>query len=292
MAYNRPANFIPEIWSGTVLSSLDDALVFGQVVNRDYEGEISGYGDVVKINEIGPVTFNTYSATSTGDLTVQGVSDAQKRLAIDQSDYCAVWVDDLDQAQTKPKLMPEILKKAAHASASTIDSYIASLYTEAALVAGGSRSGSTITGADITSTNILKYLSIAQQKLDENNVPEEGRWMIVPPWMAQKMVLAKIVQGTNNDMTLMRGYLGETMYGFSIFKSNNVVNGTPAADDACVMFGYKGSISLAVQVTKVEAVRPSLKFKDLVKGLFVFGAKVVRPNTLGVIYADYIAEAS
>ena len=294
MAYNRPASFIPEVWAGTVLSRLNDALVFGQVVNRDYEGDIRGFGDVVKINEIGPITVNTYNATSTSALTVQSLSDAQKLLQINQSKYFAFWIDDIDQAQTKPKLMAEYMKNASWALSNNIDEYIAALYTEAGLVAGGSRSGSTITGVDITSTNVLKYLSVAQQKLDENNVPEQGRWMIVPPWLAQKMVLADIVQNTNNSGILTRGYLGETMYGFSIYKSNNVTNGTPAADDACVMFGYRGSISLATQIVKVETARPALDggFKTLVKGLLVYGAKVVRPNTLGVLYADATDEAS
>jgi len=294
MAYNRPASFIPEVWAGTVLSRLNDALVFGQVVNRDYEGDIRGFGDVVKINEIGPITVNTYNATSTSALTVQSLSDAQKLLQINQSKYFAFWIDDIDAAQTKPKLMSEAMREASWSLANNIDEYIAALYAEAGLVAAGSRSGSTITGQDITSTNILKYLSIAAQKLDENNVPQMGRWMVVPPWMGHKMILANIVQDTNNSQVLSNGLLGRGMYGFDIYVSNNITNGTPAADDACVMFGYRGSISLAVQVTRVETARPALDggFKTLVKGLVVYGAKVVRPNALGVMYADYTAEAS
>ena len=292
MAYNRPANFIPEVWSDTILARLHDALVFGNVANRDYEGEISGYGDVVKINEIGPVTINDYTITSTSGLTIQSLSDAQKLLQINQAKSFSFWIDDVDQAQTKPKIMDEATREAAFAAANNIDEYIAGLYTEAGLVAGGSRAGSTITGVDITSTNILKYLSIAAQKLDENNVPQQGRWMIVPPWLGHKMILANIVQNTNNSAPLTNGRIGTTMYGFTIYVSNNVTNGTPAADDACVMFGYGGSISLAVQVVRVETVRPSMHFKTLMKGLYVYGAKVVRPNALGVLYADYTAEAS
>jgi hypothetical protein len=290
MAYNRPTLFIPEIWADSVLTRLNDALVFGSVVNRDYEGEIRGYGDVVKINEIGPITVNTYYATSTGALTVQSLSDAQKLLSINQSKYFSFWIDDIDQIQTKPKLMDEAMKNASWALADNIDAYIAALHSEAALVAGGT-SG---TGQDITSTNVLKYMSIAAHKLAEENVPSQGRWMVVPPWFAEKLVLAKIVQDTDNSQTFATGYMGRSLYGFDIYVSNNVVGGTPAGNNARVLFGYSGSISLAVQVTKIETARPAIDggFKTLVKGLVVYGAKVVRPNTLGVLYCDYTAEAS
>ncbi len=294
MAYNRIAGLIPEVWSGRLLSRLNDALVFGNVVNRDYEGEITGFGDVVKINEIGPITIRDYSATSTGALTVEGVSDAQKLLQINQSKYFAFWIDELDMAQVKPKVMAEAMTESAFAAANNIDEYLAGLYLEAAIVAAGSRSGSTITGQNITSTNVLKYISIAQHKLDEANVPQSGRWMVVPPWFREKLQMMKIVQDTANSEILQSGLLGRGIYGFDIFVSNNVVNGTPAGEDAVIMFGYRESISLAVQVTKLVTVMPALSggFKTLVKGLFVYGAKVVRPNTLGVIYADYTAEAS
>ena len=119
--------------------------------------------------------------------------------------------------------------------------------------------------------------------------------MVVPPWFHHKLVLAKIVQDTNNSGTLAAGQIGSGIFGFDVYVSNNVVNGTPAADDARIMFGYRGSISLAVQITEGPVVtQPSINggFKTLVKGLIVYGAKVVRPNNLGVLYADYTAEAS
>jgi hypothetical protein len=290
MAYNDLAGLKPEIWSGILLSRLNDRLVFGNVVNRDYEGEISNFGDVVKINEIGPVTINTYNSTSTDALTVQSLSDAQKQLRIDQAKYFAFWVDDVDSAQIKPKVMDAGNQEAAWGMANNIDEYIAALYTEAALTVGGSAAA----GVDVTSTNTLKYLSIAQQVLDENNVPEVGRWAVVPPWFAQKMVLAQIIHDTNNSRALASGMIGQGIFGFDVYVSNNVTNGTPAADLAAILFGYRGSISLAVQVLTTETVRPALDggFKTLVKGLVVYGAKVVRPNTLGVLHADYTAEAT
>jgi hypothetical protein len=293
MAYNQLAGLKPEIWSGQLLQRLNNALVFRSVVNTDYEGEITGFGDVVKINEIGPITIRSYSATSTGSLTVESIQDAQKLLKIDQAHYFAFWVDDQDAAQIKPKVMDAATTEASFGFAKTIDEYIAHLYTDAALVIGGSRAGSTITGQDVTSTNVLKYMSIAQSKMDENNTPYP-RWMVVPPWFAQKLTLAKVVHDTSNSGTLATGQIGSGIFGFDVYVSNSIHGGTPAADGAAILAGCRGSISLAVQITKLESARPSTigGFKTLIKGLLVYGAKVVRPSTLGVLYADYTAEAT
>jgi len=282
------AHFIPEIWSGRVLARLNKALVYKNVCTTEYEGEISGFGDVVKINEIGPVTINTYNSTSTGALTVQNLTDAQKLLKIDQSKYYAFWMDAQDGAQIKPKLVREGLEEAAFGLANNIDTYISRLYADAGLAVGGT-SG---TGVDVSSTNVLKYLSLAQQKLDETNTPKMGRWIVVPPWFAQKMTLSNIALNTDNSKTLNSGYIGTSMYGFDVYVSNNVYHAS-GTDRAAILCGYKGSIALAVQVMSTrESESGTIGFKTLYKGLVVYGAKVIRPNNLGILWADYTAEAT
>jgi hypothetical protein len=270
-------NFVPAIWSGAILSQLNDALVYRNVCTTEYEGEISAFGDVVKINEIGPVNINTYSATSTGALTIQQLSDAQKELRIDQQKYWAFWLDIADNAQTKPKVLLEAMQNGAWSMANAVDEYVAGLYG---------------TGVDVTATNVMKYLSLANQKLDERNTPKQGRWVVVPPWFEQKMVTANVTLNTNNSDTLRAGYIGSTFYGFDVYVSNNVYHAS-GTDRAAIMFGYKGSIALAVQVlTTQQESSGVIGFKQLVKSLSVYGAKVVRPNTLGVLWADYTAEAT
>ncbi len=281
-------NFIPEVWSGRVLARLNDALVYRNVCTTEYEGEIRAYGDVVKISELGTITVNTYSATSTGALTVQQLNDAQKELRINQSKYFAFWLDDQDGAQTNPKLLGSAMDQAAWSLANNIDEYIAALYGSA----GVAVSGSATTGVDVTSTNVLKYLSLAQQKLDETNTPQVGRWIVVPPWFQQKMTLAGITLDTANSGILGAGYIGRSFYGFDIFVSNNVYHAS-GTDRAAIMCGFRGSIGLANQVLSTKQ-EPSgtIGFKTLVKGLVVYGAKVIRPNNLGILWADYTAEAS
>lgn len=282
------ANFKPEIWSGRLLKRLNDELVYKAVCTTEYEGEIRGYGSVVKINEIGPITINSYSSTSTGALTVQQLTDAQKLLKIDQSKYYAFWMDKQDAAQIVPKLEMEALNEASFGIANNIDEYISGLYGDAGLAIGGTSS----TGADVTSTNVLKYLSLAQQKLDETNTPKVGRWIVVPPWFYQKMTLAHIAMATDNVKALNAGYVGTSMYGFDVYVSNNVYHAS-GTDRAAILCGYRGSIALAVQVMLTDRVDSgTIGFKTLYKGLVVYGAKVIRPTNLGVLWADYIAEAS
>lgn len=282
------AHFVPEIWSGRVLSRLNKALVYRNVCTTEYEGEITGAGSVVKINEIGPISVNTYSATSTGALTVEQLTDAQKLLKIDQMKYFAFWLDDTDNARTKPKLMVAAMDEGAFSIANNIDYYVSRLYADANIAVGGNSA----TGVDVTSTNVLKYLSLAQQKLDEQNTPTMGRWIVVPPWFAQKMTLSRIALDTSNSELLGNGFIGRTHYGFDVYVSNQVYHAS-GTDRAAIMCGYRGSIALAVQylATRQES-SGTIGFKTLVKGLVVYGAKVIRPNNLGVLWADYIAEAS
>jgi hypothetical protein len=202
--------------------------------------------------------------------------------------YFAFWLDDTDNARTSPKLMMQAMDEGAFSIANNIDYYVSRLYSDAGIAVGGTSS----TGVDVTSTNVLKYLSLAQQKLDEQNTPTSGRWIVVPPWFAQKMTLSKIALDTSNSEVLGNGFIGRTHYGFDVFVSNQVYHAS-GTDRAAILCGYRGSIALAVQylATRQES-SGTIGFKTLVKGLVVYGAKVIRSNNLGVLWADYIAEAS
>lgn len=284
---NILANFVPEIWSGRILSRLNDLLVYGNICTTEYEGDISDFGDVVKINEIGTVAVNSYTNTSTGVLTIQQLNSAQKELRIDRGKYFAFWLDDAENAQSKPKVLQAALDQAAWSLANEVDEYLASLYSGAAVAVGGTAA----TGVDVTSTNVLKYLSLAQQKLDEANTPNP-RWIVVPPWFYQKMTLAKVTLDTTNSQVLGAGFVGRSFYGFDVYVSNNVVH-LSGTDRAAILCGYGGSIAMAKQFAGTY-IEPSgtVGFKKLCKGLLLYGAKVLRANNLGILYADYTAEAS
>jgi len=280
-------HLVPEIWSSDLLKRLNDLLNYGKVCNRGYERLIRGFGDTVKINELGTVDINSYTSTSTGILTIQHVTDAQKILKIDRAYYTSFWLDKLEKAQITPDVLEPYKAQSAWTLANEIDEYIASLHSEAGITVTGTWAG----GTAVTSTNVLKYVSLINQKHDEANTPVMGRWLAVPPWLYQKMLLARIVLDTENKAILSTGALGRFM-NFGIYVSNNVPHGS-GTDRAAIMSGYGDSIALAQQVMLTEIHESQrIGFKWLVKSLMVYGAKVVRPNNLAVAYLNYTAEAT
>jgi len=278
-------NFIPEIWSALLLSNLNKALVFGQpsVVNRDYEGEIAAFGDTVRINSIGRITVKNYTKNSDMD-TPEDLTDAQRLLLIDQQKYFNFQVDDIDQAQQKPKVMGEAMGEASYSLADQVDQYLAGLFTEADLAnrIGSDASPKTDLGTAGTAYEYLVDLGVL---LDEANVPSSGRWAIAPPWFEGELLKDDrfVSFGTvANVANLSNGMIGRAA-GFDVLKSNNVAKtGTTYR----VMAGTSMGMSMADQIVSTEAFRPERRFADAVKGLHVWGAKVIRSQALAVLFAN------
>jgi len=277
------SNFIPSVWAGNLLSALDKAHVAVSVANREYEGDIKQGGDNVRINQIGDITVGSYTK-NTNISAAQDLHDAQTILTIDQQKYFNFQVDDIDKAQTKPKVMTEAMRKAAYALRDTADSYLLGLYAQAGLAVG-----TTGTPIDLTSLNVEDTLLQVGETMDGSNVPREGRFAIVPPWVVTKMILAGLTTKTLNDVLWENGKLGKVL-GFETLMSNNVSNAGSWANTKC-MFGVRGmSLNYAEQILSVEAYRMELRFADAVKGLHVYGAKWRADATL-LLYADKTAEA-
>lgn len=284
-------NFIPELWSDRLFVRLRKALVYGGLCQRDYEGEIRNFGDSVKINELGPVTVTAY--TKGGTLTYSDLDSAGKILKIDQASEFHFKIDDIDQAQTNPKLMDGGMDEAAYAVADTIDAYIAGLYSQAgATPSSTTYIGSSGSSLSVSSGNVIETLTYAGRYLSEKNVPQLGRWIVVPPWFTQKLLLAEVggvsataVPKVFDDGAIVNGFIGRAL-GFDIFESNNV---TTSSTQYRVMCGNRSAISYAGQVTKVEALRLQTTFADAARGLYVYGAKVTRPEALLTLY---LAEAA
>jgi len=274
-------NFIPAVWSQTLLENLRNDLVYGQpgVINRDYEGDIAGAGSSVKIHNIGAVTVSDY--TKNTDLSnPETLTDAETILSIDQARSFNMQIDDVDQAQQVPKVMEGAMREAAYALANDLDSYLAGLHAGAGITSGF---GDNTTPVVPTTTTAYEYLADAFTALDEANAPQQGRWIIVSPWFHG--LLRKdsrfVSYGTDmNRAVLQNGVIGEAA-GFNVLVSNNVKN--TAGAKYKFMFGHPSAWTMAMQIEKVEAYRPPLRFADAVKGLNVYGAKVVRSGILGVM---------
>ena len=275
-------NFIPTIWSARLLAALDKALQYAQagVVNRDYEGEITAKGDSVKINAIGDVTVKAYTKNTDID-NPETLQDGSQMLEISEQNYFNFEVDDVDRVQSASKdLVSEAMRRAAYSLRDKADQYIAashSLVPAANLV--GSDSSQVAAAADGKAYEHLIDLSV---KLDEANVPTEGRWVIVPSWFHGLLLKDDrfVAAGTaKTDMVLANGLVGEAG-GFRVLKSNNVPN--TSSEKYKIIAGHPIAYSYADQIVSVEAFRMEKRFADGVKGLHVFGGKLVRPYAWAV----------
>lgn len=267
-------NFIPTIWNDKVFQGYNKSLVFGQLANRSYEGAISDYGDTVRVNEIGDMTPYAYSGT----VTYTEAEDAQKVLLIDKKYVVSKKLDDVDNAQTKPKLMGEIARKMGLGMGDTIDQSIAALYAQA-----GITDGSTGSPDEVLSTTIMHKLSEMGQAFDENNVPMDGRVAVVHPWFVHKLRVAGLSTMSDNTALYTNGLVGNVL-GWDIYMSNNCSH-TSATWYANYFFRRGDTIALAEQFKDVEAVRLTDVYGDGLRQLAVWGVKVMAPESFGILYA-------
>lgn len=279
-------NFIPTVWSARLLSHLMKSLVYGQagIVNRDYEGEIRQSGDSVKINSIGDITVKNYTKNTDIDAG-ETLVDSSQMLQITESKYFNFAVDDVDKAQSNVSVMEEAMKRAGYKLKDTADQFLAALMHAAAPSAnliGSDGSPEAIT----TAAEAYEQLVNLGVLLDEANIPSEGRFVIVPSWYHGLMLKDNrfVSAGTaKTDAVLANGQIGEAA-GFRILKSNNVPH--TAGEKYKIVAGHDMATSYAEQIVKVEAYRKERGFNDGVKGLHVYGAKVVRPYALAVLTAN------
>ncbi|MNW44104.1 P22 coat protein [compost metagenome] len=270
-------HFIPKIWSARLNESLKKNLVYGNVVNTDYEGEIQGQGSTVKINSIGAVTIGNYDKVA-GIGNPQELDATQKTLVIDQAKYFNFQVDDVDAAQANVNLLDGGIVEASYGLANVVDQYLAGFYTEVKAENTVGNDTTPITPTKDTAYDLLIDLGVL---LDENNVPESERFVVVPAWYYG--LLLKDARFTKDSNIIRTGYVGD-IDGMTVYKSNNVPNTTGAKYK--IIAGHKSAISFAGQVDSVEAFRPEKQFSDAVKGLQVFGAKCIKPEALVVLTAN------
>ena len=280
--------FIPEVWAASLLTTLEKNYVFGQagVTNRDYEGDIANYGDTVHINTLTDPTISTYTKNSTS-ISPQTLTTSDDTMDIDQSKYFAFEIDDVDTRQVRNggELMARASQRAASGLRDVADQYIATT-----MVAGA---GHIFTATSVTSTaEAFRFVVRAEAELDRNNVPADGRVLILGPdfysaLSADSRFLDASKYGSNRP--IMNGEVG-MVRGFTVLKSNNIPVGTyagsvPAYSNYAIAT-HPIATTFAEQISKTEAYRPQDSFSDAVKGLHLYGALVVRPEAIVVQDTD------
>jgi hypothetical protein len=273
VAYDQ---MVPEVWAAALLKALRKKLVFAQggVINRNWEGEIKKQGDTVRINSVGRPTVRKFTGAP---LTREKLDSAQRVLQITEADYFDFEVDDINQVQANAAILSETMDEAAYAMVDQVDRFIASLYTQAQTA----NQLGTISVPVATPTDFYdKVLVPLRVRLNEANVPTEGRYAIMPPWLEGRALLDSRfikVNESGTDQGLRNGQVFRAA-GFDLMVSNNCVN--PTGDDWVVQAGTSAAITFAEQINKTEPFRPHDSFSDAVKGLQLYGAKVIRPECL------------
>ena len=277
--------FIPTVWAARLLTALDKALVYGQrdICNRDYEGVIREAGNTVKIASIGDVTIDDYTK-DTDIADPESLTDEETTLVIDQAKYFNFYVDSVDRAQQNVNVLDEAMRRSAWKLRDHADTFIASTLEGA--VPGGNKIGSVATPKVPTKDDAYEYLVDLGVLLDEASVPTDGRFVVVPAWFHGLLLKDDrfVRSGTMpGERRLQNGEVGEAA-GFAILKSNNVPN--TAGAKYKIMAGHPMACSYVEQIVDVQTYKPEKRFGDAVKGLHVYGAKVVRPECLAMLIAD------
>lgn len=274
-------NFIPQLWSARLLEHLDKAHVYANLVNRDYEGEITNFGDTVKINQIGDITVKDYTRGSDID-DPEELTGTQQLLTIDQSKYFNFGIDDVDNAQTNPKLMNEAMTRSAYAMNDVTDTFLANLMA----VNAGNKVGDDSTPVVPTKETAYDLLVDLGTALTESNVPIAGRWVVVPAWYHGLLLKDDrfVKGGTDYNKAILEGGNVGVAGGFQVWLSNNVPN--TSGEKYKIIAGVNAGTSYAEQLLEVEGYRPEKSFKDAIKGLHVYGGKVLQPKCLAVLTAN------
>lgn len=259
-------NFIQTIWSKKIQDDLELKCKLVDNCLRDYEGDCK-YAQSVKILGVGEPTIGTYDSTK--DISIEEMSDKGQILTIDQANYFAFYVDDINQAQSVPGLKEKYQEKAVHGLAVARDTYVAELIS----------TGTNVTEiATMTEEAIVDGVDEGIVALRERNFDEDGVIEITPK-VYNKFKKQLITLSTDNPEYIKKGKVG-VYDDFDVIMSNNMKN--DGTHTYCDIRGKK-AIAFAGQINEVEALRAEKRFKDIVRGLDTFGAKVIDNDRIQVL---------
>jgi hypothetical protein len=267
-------NFIQSIWSKKIQDDLELKCKLVDNCLRDYEGDVK-QAQSVKILGVGEPTIGAYDGSK--DITIEEMSDRGQVLTIDQANYFAFYVDDVNQAQSVPGLAEKYQEKAVHGLAVARDTYVANLIKGAT---------NATTATNLTQEAVKDAIDKAIVALRERNFDEEGVIEITPAvYNVFKNYL--ITLSTNNPELIRKGVVGK-YDDFDVIMSNNMAKDSSVA--YCDIRGKK-AIAFAGQINEVEALRAEKRFKDIIRGLDTFGAKVIDEARIQVVKVPLTATA-
>ena len=266
-------NFLPAVWSKKLNNKYYAQVCLMDITNNDWQGEIVGQGSQVEIRS--RPTVQTFDMSENQKIQYQDVTDDKQTLLLDKARGFAVKVGDIDQAQSDIKILNELTTDAGFQMKIAVEKQVFStVYSDAT---------NSITSLTLDKTNIIDWIIDAEVLLQQNNIPDDGRWIVLPPkagGLIQKSDL-KNAAITGDPQSIMRknmnnGRLGQ-IGGMTVYISNNL---TSSGTTFQCIAGHKSAITFASQIVKVENVRLQDYYGDAVRGLNVYGYKTVIPGGL------------
>ena len=287
--------FIPEIWSGKLIEKFYSSTVLAAISNTDYEGEISSQGDKVIIRTKPTITIRDYEAGQS--LLVERPSSNVVELLIDKGKYFNTILDDVMEVQADVNLMSMWSDDSGEQMKIVIDTDVlggilgqpvaANRGATAGVISGDINLGATTAPVALTARNpgageveIIDLLLRMGQVLDEQNIPETGRWVVMPAWAATMIKRSELRDAslTGDGASILRnGRLG-MIDRFTLYSSNLLPNGSHAslaAGEFAIYAGHSHALTFASQMTKMETLRSESTFGTIMRGLQVYGYKVV-----------------
>lgn len=259
--------FIPELWAARLLENLESAHVATAFVNRDYEGDIKQMGDTVHINSLGKINVKDY--TINGKIEdPEELKTADQTLLIDQAKYFNFFVDDVEKVQSAGPVMDKAMKNAAYEIADVVDK---------AIFSAMAKDAKTKLNKTVNKNNVYDVLIDLRTALNKLNVPKTGRKLACSSDITGLILRdERLIKATETGQErAVNGYIGR-LAGFDIYETENVPANT-------IVAGSVIGTSFAEQITEIEAYRPENRFADAVKGLNVYGVKVVEPSAVATV---------
>ena len=271
-----PDDFIPELWSGALLDTLDKNLILTGLTNNRHAGLVQNQGDTVHIQKFTNLTAGTYSGT----VTYEAEASSTVTLSLNQDKYVATSLDSKNilQAQSDVSLIQGYTDRIFYGLADDIDTYIGSLYAQSTLTA--------ITWDVGTTDPWDAVLTEAAEQLNAANVPQEGRWIVVRPAGLSALQRSADFQRASDlgDQILQTGAIGMAA-GFRVHMSNNLANTT--GNFYQYLYGHPMAITHAIQMAPgVQAIDRDAAFETGLRARIVYGAVAEQTTAFGNIIAD------
>ena len=299
---NLPSgNWAPAIYSQKVQKFFRRASVVEDITNTDYAGEIENFGDTVNIIKEPSITVNDYARGQT--VNTETLADDQIQLTVDQGSYFAFKVDDIEERQSHVNFEALATSSGAYALKKNYDfNVLKAIYAGASTSVGNTGTDGTPIDGDAAVDTLTDIMSAAKTVLDGNDVPEENRWFVAPPAFYQQLrkagskVVDQSVMADGSASAMRNGMITDRpLFGFKMYTTNSIAVssgsaanktfGSAGSNEYAFLYGHQGAVATANHIAKTELIRDPDSFSDIVRGLHVFGRKVLRTEAVfsGVI---------